>query len=294
MGQLIPIPKYKLIELYKRRKLSIRKIAKIYPCHWTTIYRKLRAFNIEIRSPSEAATKIHISKSKLKYYYLHEKLSTCEIAKIYNCDDFTILKKIHAYNIKVRTRSEAISKYPKYNFNGSLREKAYMIGFRLGDLYVERNCQLIIVQCSSTRLEQIRLIKNLFSKYGHIRIRKTHRVFGGRNVIDICCHLNKSFEFLLPKTDRVPEWIRQNKRFFIPFLAGYTDAEGWIGLSDVKRKKKQPAFQVSSYDKNILGQIWINLQKLGVICPKVGLHRPKSKKRKQNQNSWILGVNKYK
>jgi len=293
MGQLIPIPKYKLIDLYKRQKLSIRKIAKIFNCDGRTIHRKLRAFNIKTRSPSEAAIKIHISKSKLKYYYLHKKLSTNKIAKIYNCDDFSILKKLRAYGIRVRTQSEAISKYPKYNFNGSLKEKAYMIGFRLGDLHVERNCQLIIVQCSSTLLEQIRLIKSLFNKYGHVRIYKTHRLSGKRNIIDICCHLNKSFEFLLPKSDRIPNWVRRNKRFFISFLAGYTDAEGWIGLANVKRERKRPVFQISSYDKNILNQIWINLQKLKIICPKARISQEKSEINKQHQDCWSLRVNKY-
>ena len=294
MGEFISIPKYKLTELYKRKKLSIREIAKTYHCYGSTIHRKLRVFNIKTRSSSEAATKIHISKTKLKYYYIHKKLSTYKIAKIYNCDDFTILKKLRAYRIKARSQSEAISKYPKHNFNGGLKEKAYMVGFRLGDLYIERNCQLIIVKGSSTYLEQIRLIKNLFSKYGHIHIRKTQRLSGKRNIIDICCYLNKSFEFLLPKIDRIPNWIRRNKRFFISFLAGYSDAEGWFGFTNIKRKWKQPIFQITTYDKNILNQIWVNLQKFGVVCPKIRLSRPKSKKYKRNQDCWSLGVNRQK
>jgi len=293
MGHYIPIPKYKLIDLYRKQKLSIRKIAKTYNCNGRTIHRKLRAFNIKTRSPSEAATKIHISKSKLKYYYLHKKFSTNKIAKIYNCDDFTIFKKLRAYGIRIRTKSEAISKYPRYDFNGNLKEKAYIIGFRLGDLHVERNCQLIIIRCSSTRLEQIRLIKNLFNKYGHVHIHKTHRLSGKRNIIDIRCHLNKSFDFLLSKIDRIPIWIRRNKRFFISFLAGYTDAEGWIGLANVKRKRKQPVFQISSHDKNILNHIWINLQKLKIICPKPRISQEKSERNKQHQDCWSLRVNKY-
>ena len=64
MGQFIPIPKYRLVNLYKKQKLALRKIAKMYNCYASTIQRKLRAFNIKTRSPSEAATKIHISKAR--------------------------------------------------------------------------------------------------------------------------------------------------------------------------------------------------------------------------------------
>ncbi|MFH1509869.1 MAG: LAGLIDADG family homing endonuclease [Candidatus Nealsonbacteria bacterium] len=289
MGKLIYIPKYKLVELYKGQKFSVRKIAKIYNCDGRTIHRKLKVFGIKTRSPSEAATKVNIPKGKLRYHYIHKKLSTCKIAKIYNCDDFTIFKKLRTYGIKIRTKSEAISRYHRYNFKGNLREKAYMIGFRLGDLYVERNHHLMIVKCSSTYLEQIGLIKNLFNKYGHIRIRKTIRLSGKRNIIDICCHLNKSFEFLLPKKDIIPKWIRQNKIFFISFLAGYTDAEGWIGISG---KKKHLGFQIKTYDKNILYQIWLVLQRLKIIFPRPRIVQSKTKRPKQRKDYWGISVNK--
>lgn len=292
MGQLISIPGYKLLELYRRKRLSIRKIAKLYNCDARTIHRKLLLYNIKTRSPSEAATKIFISKSKLKYYYIHKKLSTHKIAKIYNCDDFTIFKKLRAYEVKIRTKSEAISKYKKYNFNNNIKEKAYMIGFRLGDLYVERIYHLIIIRCSSTYQEQIKLIKNLFIKYGHIRINKTNRLSGERNIINICCHLNESFEFLLPKIDEIPGWIRQSRRLFLPFLAGYTDAEGWIGFYNGKYGKR-PKFQIATYDKNILKQIWANLQKLKIVCPEVRLVRAKSKEYRQNKDCWRLDISRH-
>ena len=291
MGKLIRIPKYKLVYLYKIRRLSVRKIAEKYNCDGRTIHRKLQSFNIKTRSPSEAATKIRISKSKLKYYYFRKRFSTYRIAKIYNCDDFTILKKLRANGIKVRTKSEAISKYKKYNFSGSLKEKAYIIGFRLGDLHVRKVYHLIIIQCSSTYSEQIKLIKNLFSKYGHIRIRKTSRLSGDRIITDICCHLNKSFEFLLSKNDEIPEWVNKNKRLFLPFLAGYTDAEGWIGFYNGRYGKK-PMFQIATYDKNILNQIRTNLQKLDIVPQKVRLVRAKSKKYKQNQDFWCLRISR--
>jgi hypothetical protein len=51
----------------------------------------------------------------------------------------------------------------------------YLVGFALGDLRVRKiyqNSETIKVDCGSTKIEQINLIKNLFKKYGHVWISK--------------------------------------------------------------------------------------------------------------------------
>lgn len=45
---------------------------------------------------------IEIPKDKLHYLYLTRKLSANQIAKIYNCNNITILKKLHKYGIRTR------------------------------------------------------------------------------------------------------------------------------------------------------------------------------------------------
>ena len=46
----------------------------------------------------------------------------------------------------------------------------------------------------------------------------------------------KLFDFLLPKHDAVPLWIRQNPRCAVAFVAGYIDAEGSFHISYMLRR----------------------------------------------------------
>jgi len=63
--------------------------------------------------------------------------------------------------------------YEKRPFSGSLEEKAYMIGFRLGDLNVYKpykNSQIYVVRCHTTLQDQVEVIQSLFSPYGGVKI----------------------------------------------------------------------------------------------------------------------------
>jgi len=196
----IKISKDQLRDFYERQGLSIRKLAKIYNCGATTIQRKLHKYNIRVR-PS-MSIKINIPKKRLKFLYEKRGRSSTQLAKIYSCSFKTILNRFREYNIKTRDISEAHVKYPKKDFSGDLIEKAYLIGFRIGDLHVRRyeeNGKIISVQCASTRPEQIVLIRNLFKRYGYVRAPAPNK----NNIIRIECALNSSFNFLLNKEDKI-------------------------------------------------------------------------------------------
>ncbi|MEK9164777.1 MAG: hypothetical protein AAB342_05395, partial [Chloroflexota bacterium] len=62
--------------------------------------------------------------------------------------------------------------------------------------------------------------------------------------------------------NRIPEWILEADDTLLPFLAGYTDAEGHFGISGGKAR-----FALASGDSEILKQAHVRLSKLGVICP---------------------------
>jgi intein-encoded DNA endonuclease-like protein len=169
-------------------------------------------------------------------------------------------RKLKEYGIETRDLATSHIIYPKKNFSGNLIEKAYLIGFRIGDLNVRlsRSKNLIIARCTSTKMAQIQLFKNLFKKYGHIYVGKIRE---DRNR-EFLVRLNRTFNFLLPKKDNIPKWVRINNKYFLFFLAGYTDAEGCIGIGS-----KNVAFlALASYDKNILKQIHKQLIKIGVEC----------------------------
>jgi intein-encoded DNA endonuclease-like protein len=137
-------------------------------------------------------------------------------------------------------------------------------------------------------MAQIQIFKNLFKKYGHIYVGKI-RGDGNREFL---ARLNRTFNFLLPKKDNIPKWVRINKKYFLSFLAGYTDAEGYIGIGS-----KNVAFlALASYDKNILKQIHKQLIKLGVECksPRISVKKGhiKSDGLVYRNNYWRFTINR--
>jgi len=118
-----------------------------------------------------------------------------------------------------------------------------LTGFRKGDLYViQARSRTIVVSMAFSKFAQIKLFKNLFSKYGHIwQGEKNPNNYGS---IHVCCYLNNTFEFLLEKKDLIEPWILRNKNYFAAFLAGYTDAEGTFCLC-----RGNGVFEIRSEDK---------------------------------------------
>lgn len=256
----IPVrhPKEKLVlskkdlrKLYIGQKLSTYKIAKAFSCGPTTIYQYLKLYKIKTRP----LKRINLTKDELKSLYIDKKLSLSRIAEIYKCCPTVILDKMKKYGIPRRTISETSTRHPKNNFNGDSIEKSYLIGFRLGDLRVRKDHNLIGIGCGTTKPKQIQLIKTLFSPYGPIWITKKDK----NGAFHIDCSLNSSFRFLLLKYNSIPKWILRNKKNFFGFLAGYTDAEGNIGISQERAK-----FRIRSYDKEILYQLHNRLRNLNI------------------------------
>lgn len=266
----IYIPGNRLKYFYEKEELSIRKLAKIYNCGETTIQRKLHKYNICVR-PS-MSVRLNIPKNRLKFLYENKRKTSSQLAKNYSCSFKTILNRLREYNIKIRDISEAHIKYPKKDFSGNLIEKAYLIGFRIGDLHVrryEKNGKIISVECASTHLEQIELIRNLFKKYGYVRINSSRE----RKIIGVQCALNPTFGFLLKKEDRIEPWILPKDNLFFAFLAGYIDAEGDIGVYS----KNVASLRIGTYDRNILSQIQSKLLIKGIESRLI-LDKPKGSK----------------
>jgi hypothetical protein len=268
----IGISKAKIKKLYWDEKLSISKIAeKLCVGEWF-VWQEMNKKGIRRRSLSEANTlnnlsrKISISKKTLENLYIHQGWPTTKIAKMFSCHHSVILRRMGELGIKSRNLSEAMTKYSKNDFSGDFVEKAYLLGFRSGDLYVKRinpKGQVIRVECSTTSPGQIGLIKKLFSKYGH---KYEYNFKGFRNEVRICYYLNNSFKFLLEKNKKVDKWILGNQKYFFAFLAGYIDAEGSIKIYGNKNCIEQARFTLATYDKTILRQIREKLISIGITC----------------------------
>lgn len=201
--------------------------------------------------------KIQIPKDILERLYWKDYLSPLKIAKLYECDAVTVRTRMREYGLPKRSASEARMRYKKFNFSGDLVEKAYMIGFRIGDLNIYQTnslSELIVARCNTTQDVQINLINSIFSQYGQVTISR------GKYGVNVNCFLNKSFRFLIPKYREVPSWINLEDQLCAAFIAGYSDAEGNFIINQTRARLK-----IDSYDADILKWITNKLIKWGIL-----------------------------
>lgn len=231
--------------------------------------------------------KIELPKNTLYTLYHLRNKSPYFIGKKYRCSFATVTNRIREYGIPVKSKAKAQTRYKKFDFSGNLIEKAYLIGFRIGDLNVYKtspNAETIVVRTHTTSKDQLRLFKNVFKKYGHITITDSKE-----RSVNINCFLNKSFSFLLSKNKNIDLWIRRNGQFFTAFIAGYIDAEGSFGVY-----QRRARFKLDSYDRKIILQIYKRLEKNEIHCKffrvgKKGQLRPEGYV--FNSDLWRLNVN---
>lgn len=274
------IPKTVLKRLYQDERLSTYSIAARYACDPKTIYRHLVLNGIRPRPRKRIA----LTKSILVQLYLNQKKSLKGIAKAYGYSPAGILKKCKEYDIPRRSISETSTKHEKHNFNGTRTDKAYLIGFRLGDLGIRERKNLLHISSGTTKLVQANLIQKLFLSYGPIWIGRKDK----RGAFNVSCSLNRSFLFLLPKHNHIPQWIMRSRPEFLSFLAGYTDAEGNFGLPNGRA-----SFRIRSCDRGILRDLYTGLIRIG-IRPLFALDRRAgldSRGVRLNKDCWKLALN---
>lgn len=201
--------------------------------------------------------KILIQKKVLEKLYWKDNMSPVKIGRLYNCTAMTIRSRMLELDVSLRSLSQARMRYKKYNFSGDLIEKAYLIGFRLGDLNVYQkstSSEIIVARCNTTQLVQVELMKKIFSKYGKVTASK------GEYSINVNCFLDQTFAFLLPDDKRVPGWVENDTRTINAFIAGYTDAEGNFILNQQRAR-----FKIDAYDVEIISSISNFLTKRDII-----------------------------
>lgn len=235
---------------------------------------------------------INIRKNTLRTLYIIRRLSSYQTAACLGCSPSLVRKKLKEYKILSRTIQEAKALtepwHQRKNFSGDLGEKAYLIGFRLGDLYVSKthpNSPTIRISTNTTRPAQITLVRRLFAPYGYVRVYPKDK----EGASSVRCYVNNSFSFLLPKHDKVDRWILKRRQTFFAFTAGYADAEGTFCICG-----SDGIFSVKSQDKKIVHTLWEYFNRHGILCkrPFLGRRGGTTDKRgvKNNKDIWQLTI----
>lgn len=233
--------------------------------------------------------KINISKSLLERLYYKEKKSKYKIGEICGCSFKTVLNRMRDFGMEPLSRSVIQSTYAKKNFGGDLAEKAYMLGFRLGDLNVYKTAPhsgVVVARCNTTNEDQAILLKKMFDRYGRVTVSR-----GKNKAFSVNCFLNNSFDFLVPKDMIVPAWISEKNEYAVCFAAGYVDAEGNIGVYDGRAR-----FKIDSYDKDVIFWFYKWFQNNDIQSPKpikigyAGQIYDKVKGYKYNKDLWRIRV----
>ena len=257
-----------------------------------TVRKWMRIFNIPVRQRERN----DISKELLEELYWKRKLSVGKTSKLVKASPTTIKYKMKKYNIRTRSVIEANTKYIKVPFSGYLKEKAYLLGFRTGDLAAIKVGRCVRVIGGTTHPAQVNLFNSLFEKYSKTSMYKGTIKSDGRKMWVLSCVLDNSFEFLVKKLKKIPNWIFDNHILFYAFLAGYADAEGsWILYrknhgNGYYEKRMKVRFQILSGDKIILKELYKKLKfndfdsKFRLSCKK-GYH-------KSNKDLYVLLLDK--
>jgi hypothetical protein len=123
------------------------------------------------------------------------------------------------------------------------------------------------VKCTSTRVEQVELFRAIFERYGHVYTDEATLARRARQSIGMEVRLNRTFAFLVPKADALPDWVAETDQTFFAFLAGYIDAEGYIRTYLPRGyRTRQVQLEVRSYDMHLLTALAAGLNARGISC----------------------------
>lgn len=274
MRKKLKVGKSELYEMYWKKEMKLRDIAKLFDVSAQIIFMELKKYGIPRRTYSEARTiqRRKVSPKELRRLYLEEKTPLIKLAPYIRTRFSTARKMVIDAGVSLRSRSEAIEKYPRLPFSGDEKEKYYLLGIRAGDLSAWKDGKTIVCGIGSTHPSMIELFHQLFSRYGHFK-EYPHKTNFGYD-LNIKYYLDLSFEFLVDKLGIV---VPVQQDLFLSFLAGYADAEGCWKIYGKRKKFIELRFDLETQDIRILRKIKDKLEEFG-LTPKLYLVKEKGTK----------------
>lgn len=199
--------------------------------------------------------------------YVEEAWSALRIATKMGVAPATVRQRLVDHGVRLRTHAESHRPTGLVTAPPPGPERAWMLGFAAGDLYVRQpnaGGTTLEAGTNTTHAEQVALMEATFGRYGPV------------SCSGASCRvtLDRSFGFLLQKYDRVvPRWVRGRARE-ASFVAGYVDAEGSFGVYDGRAR-----FKLDACDAEVLSWIHEWCQAVGIDArlrriAAAGDHRP--------------------
>jgi len=123
--------------LYNEQGLTLEEIGELFGVSDEVVRYRMKQLGIPRRgkpwSPKE--TRAQLDCKELERLYVIEGLSLAGIAKRFGVGQATVHARLEKCGIARRDLSTATVRYPRHDFSGDPIEKAYLIGFRQGDLW---------------------------------------------------------------------------------------------------------------------------------------------------------------
>jgi len=266
---------------YLKEGLSSVQIANDCGVHFSTIARKLKKFNIPIRTHTENMVLHHKvnrenckykNKEWLKNKYIDEKLNAYKIAKLCNITGHdTINNWLRRFNIPIRSYGEAFHLDRTNHCNLSKEAIEWLNGELLGDGGVYSQSSFSARFSYGTQyLEYIKYISNTLKSFGIKQSGKIKKYYDKRHDVYYYNYISRFYEELLLIRKR---WYQKGKKI-IPkdlILAPLTCRQWYIGDGTLYcGKKRKPAILLATCcfsDKEIFYLI-NQLGKLGIKATK--------------------------
>ena len=102
----------------------------------------------------------------LNHLYVHNKYSQSKISKVFCVQHQTIRRWLDRLEIPIKARkdivSDSLKKYKRTSFSNDVKEKAYIIGLRYGDISTQRHGRHIRVYTGTTHPAMLQLFNETF------------------------------------------------------------------------------------------------------------------------------------
>lgn len=240
---------------------SYQEIGKSYDVSGSGIFAFLKRRNL-----TKPARSRPIGAGLLRQLYVQRGYSTPRISAELGLPK----SNIEYWMKKHKIRPRPLRKYERRKFREEPREKAYLKGLSMGDLYVLPLKLGIRVSTTTTHPAMIVLFRKSFEKYGKVTVTPGFNRGRGGHQWSVKVALDSSFSFMTKDSKGIPRWIR--KREFIYFLAGLFDAEGSIVTTFRTRhlgsREIDLAVSLCNTNKTLLREV---VQNLAIYHPRLVL-----------------------